>query len=49
MNRISLHFSIMVTTVALAAVLAGVWLVDIDRQSDSRARVLPDQVMTLLA
>ena len=49
MNRISLHFSIMVTTVALAAVLAGVWLADIDRQSDSRARVLPDQVMTLLA
>ena len=34
---------------ALAAALAGAWLVDIDRRSDSRARVLPDQVMTLLA
>ena len=47
MNRIPLHFSIMVTAVALAAVLAGVWLVDIDREHDSRAVLLPDQVMTL--
>jgi protein SCO1/2 len=43
-----LQFSIMVTTVALAAVLAGAWLSDIDRGYDSRARLLPDQVMTLL-
>jgi protein SCO1/2 len=48
MNRIPLQFSIMVTAVALAAVLAGAWLSDIDRDTDSRARVLPDQVMTLL-
>ncbi|MGH8720653.1 MAG: SCO family protein [Burkholderiales bacterium] len=38
----------MVTAVALAAVLAGAWLADIDREYDSRARLLPDQVMTLL-
>ena len=49
MSTIALQFSVMVTAVALAAVLAGVWLAGIDRQSDSRARVLPDQVMTLLA
>jgi protein SCO1/2 len=47
MNRISLHFSIMVTTVALLAVLAGVWLADIDRAYDSRATLLPDQVITV--
>ena len=39
----------MVTTVALAAVLAGAWLSDIDREYDSRARLLPDQVMTLFS
>jgi len=38
----------MVTAVALAAVLAGAWLSDIDREYDSRATLLPDQVMTLL-
>lgn len=43
-----LHFGVMVTAVALAAVLAGAWLSDIDREYDSRARLLPDQVMTLL-
>ena len=47
MNRISLHFSIMVTAVALLAVLAGVWLADIDRAYDSRATLLPDQVITV--
>jgi protein SCO1/2 len=49
MNRESLHFSIMVTTVALLAALAGVWLADIDRAYDSRATLLPDQVMTLFS
>jgi len=49
MNKISRDFSIMVTTVALAAVLAGAWLADIDRESDSRARLLPDQMMTLFS
>jgi protein SCO1/2 len=47
MNRISLKFSIMITVVALAAMLAGVWLADIYRQHDSRAVLLPDQVITL--
>jgi protein SCO1/2 len=39
----------MVTTVALLAVLAGAWLADIDRAYDSRATLLPDQVMTLFS
>ena len=47
MHRISLKFSIMITTVALAATLAGVWLAEIYRQHDSRAMLLPDRVMTL--
>jgi protein SCO1/2 len=47
MNRISFKFSIMITTVALAAMLAGVWLAEIYRQHDSRAMLLPDQVITL--
>jgi protein SCO1/2 len=47
MNKISLKFSIMITTVALAAMLAGVWLAEIYRQHDSRAMLLPDQVITL--
>ena len=48
MNKISLKFSIVMTTVALAAILAGVWLAASDREDDSRARLLPDRVMTLL-
>ena len=47
MNKISLKFSTMITTVALAAMLAGVWLAEIYRQHDSRAMLLPDRVMTL--
>jgi protein SCO1/2 len=47
MNKISLKFSIMITSVALAAVLAGVWLADVYREHDSRAVLLPDRVMTL--
>ena len=47
MNKISLKFSIMITTVALAAMLAGVWLAEIYREHDSRAMLLPDRVMTL--
>ncbi len=47
MNKISLKFSIMITTVALAAILAGVWLVEIYRQHDARAMLLPDQVSTV--
>ncbi len=47
MNKISLKFSIMVTAVALAAILAGVWLAEIYREHDSRAMLLPDQVITL--
>jgi protein SCO1/2 len=47
MKQISLKFSIMMTTVALAAMLAGVWLAASDRKNDSRAMLLPDRVMTL--
>ena len=47
MKQISLKFSIMMTTVALAAMLAGVWLAASDRESVSRAMLLPDRVMTL--
>ncbi len=47
MYKISLKFSIMVTTLALVALLAAVWLADIDRAHDSRAMLLPDRVMTL--
>src|SRR2546427_9488188 len=43
----SLKFSIMITSVALAAILAGVWLADVSREHDSRAMLLPDQVITL--
>ena len=47
MNKISLKFSIMITTVALAAMLAGVWLADLYREHDSRVMLLPDQVITV--
>ncbi len=47
MKTISLKFSITITTVALAAMLAGVWLAEIYREHDSRAVLLPDQVITL--
>ena len=38
----------MITTVALAAILAGVFLADIYREVDSRAMLLPNQGMKLL-
>ena len=47
MKKRPLEFSIMITTVALAAMLAGVWLAATYRENDSRAMLLPDQVMTL--
>jgi len=47
MQQIALKFSIMMTAVALAATLAGVWLADIYREHDSRAVLLPNQVITL--
>ena len=47
MSKISLRFSIMITTVTLAAILAGVWLAEIYRERDSRAILLPDRVITL--
>jgi protein SCO1/2 len=47
MNKNSLKFSIMITTVALAAILAGAWLADIYRRNDARAMLLPDQVSTV--
>ena len=47
MQQIALKYSIMMTAVALAALLAGVWLADIYRERDSRAVLLPNQVITL--
>src|SRR5437016_12198896 len=43
----SLKFSLMITSVALAAILAGAWLADVYREHDARAMLLPDQVITL--
>ena len=37
----------MITTVALAAMLAGAWLADVYRQHGSRAVMLPNQAITL--
>lgn len=48
MNRGVLRSALMAAAVALAAVLAGAWLLDVDREYESRARLLPDQVMRLL-
>ena len=47
MRKIPLKFSIMITSVALAAMLAGAWLAATYRENGSRAMLLPDQVMTL--
>jgi len=47
MNKISLKFSILITSVVLAATLAGVWLAEIYREHESRAMLLPDRVITL--
>jgi protein SCO1/2 len=47
MKKNPLKFSIMITTVALAAILAGVWLAATYRENDSRAMLLPDRVITL--
>jgi protein SCO1/2 len=49
MRNKPLELGSMLAAVALAAVLAGAWLAGIDRESSSRARLLPDEVMTLLA
>jgi protein SCO1 len=47
MSKRSRDVSIMAATVALATLLAGVWLVDTYRQHDAQAVLLPDQVITL--
>ena len=47
MKKKPLKFSIMIASVVLAAMLAGVWLAATYRENDSRAMLLPDQVMTL--
>ena len=39
--------SLMIATVAVAAMLAVAWLVGIDREQDSRALLLPDQALKL--
>ena len=47
MSKISLKFTIMITTVALAAMLAGVRLAEVYLEHDSRAMLLPNKVITL--
>ena len=47
MNRLALRFGIMMTIVALAATLAGIWLAASDRENTSRAMLRPDRVMTV--
>jgi len=47
MKKIPLKFCIMIITVALAAMLAGVWLAVTYRENDSRAMLLPTQGMAL--
>ena len=47
MKKLSLKYGITLTTVALAAMLAGAWLAATYRENDSRAVLLPDQAMTL--
>ena len=47
MNKNALKFSIMISTVTRATVLAGVWLADRYGERDSQAMLLPDQVITL--
>jgi protein SCO1/2 len=49
MKKISLKFSIMMTTVALVAMLGAVWLAATYRENGSRAVLLPDRVMTLFS
>src|SRR5437867_10474512 len=46
-KKISLKFSVMMTTVVLAAMLSGAWLAATYRENGSRAMLLPDRVMTL--
>jgi len=43
----SLKFRIMTTSIALAVIAAVAWLTLIDREFDSRATLLPDQVITV--
>jgi protein SCO1 len=47
MNKNTLKFSIMISTVALVTVLVGLWLADIYQQRGSQAMLLPDRVITL--
>ena len=47
MYKMPFKFSIMITTVALAAMITGVWLAKINREHNSRAMLLPDQVITV--
>jgi protein SCO1 len=45
--KIYFKSGIIITTVALAAIIAGVWLAKIDRDKDARAMLLPDEVITI--
>jgi protein SCO1/2 len=49
MHKSTLKFSIMISIVALATVLAGLWLSDRYGGRDSQAMLLPDQVITLFS
>lgn len=49
MKNISLKFSMMIIAVALAAMLAGMWLAATYQENDSRAMLLPDRVVTLFS
>lgn len=49
MKNISLKFSIMITAVALAAMLAGMWLAATYQENDSRVMLLPNRVVTLFS
>ncbi len=47
MEKISLKLGVMMTSVALAAMLGGVWLAATYLENGSRAILLPDQAMSL--
>ncbi len=49
MKNFSVKFNITITAVALAVMLAGMWLATIYRENDSRVMLLPDRVITVFS
>ncbi len=49
MNKTAVKFGLMTITVGLVATLAAFWVAAIYREHDSRAALLPDQVITLFS